>query len=367
MASSLLRLRWSGEKPRYFQEGNSGMNNSKSATSRSPGRNRAQHLPGISTRRLLALVTMGLALTLIVVPGVPDLFASALPSALPSAADEPPAAPATEAVADEPQKQLADKISGWIKDLGSDSWSTRQRARKALEKVGEEARSSLAVALKSDDPEIQEHAKELLATLDLKKKRPAPATILTGPAGNEELEKQVQRMIEEINRDLGRWSTPFGGFPTFPDPRNRPALGRNFIGPHGVSFGGEEDRGWSQSTEIRFSRDGQIVMESRSSSSSCSIEPLGVLLEECPEILTIHLPSLKDQGVLLAGVRDGSPAHQAGLRQHDILLSIGDQPVKSLKDARNLLMNKSIETLVGPVRVLRAGQRIEVKKPTTNR
>ena len=86
-----------------------------------------------------------------------------------------------------------------------------------------------------------------------------------------------------------------------------------------------------------------------------------MLLEECPEILTIHLPSLKDQGVLLAGVRAGSPAHQAGLRKHDILMSIGDQPVKSLKDARNLLMNKSIETLVGPVRVLRAGQRIEVK------
>jgi len=300
---------------------------------------------------------MGLALTLIVVPGVPDLFASAN-SATP---DEPPRTPATGKVTDEQHKQLSDKISGWVKDLGSDSWSTRQRARNALEKVGEEARSSLAVALKSDDPEIQAHAKELLETLDLQKKRPTPASIRTRPAGNEELEKQVREMIEEINRDLERWSTPFGRFPPFPAPRDHPALGRNFIGPRGVPFGGGEDRGWSQSTEIRISRDGQIVMESRSSSSSCSIEPLGVLLEECPEILTIHLPSLKDQGVLLAGVRAGSPAHQAGLRKHDILMSIGDQPVKSLKDARNLLMNKSIETLVGPVRVLRAGQRIEVK------
>lgn len=41
---------------------------------RSPGSSRAQHLPGTALQRVPALVTLGVALALFVVPGVPVLF-----------------------------------------------------------------------------------------------------------------------------------------------------------------------------------------------------------------------------------------------------------------------------------------------------
>ncbi|MEO2149268.1 MAG: hypothetical protein ABGY15_03660, partial [bacterium] len=50
---------------------------SKSEMNRSPGFPRAQHLPGTSHARVLVLVTLGVVLTLVVVPGVPVFTHSA--------------------------------------------------------------------------------------------------------------------------------------------------------------------------------------------------------------------------------------------------------------------------------------------------
>jgi len=65
-------------------------------------------------------------------------------------------------------------------------------------------------------------------------------------------------------------------------------------------------------------------------------------------------------GVRITGVRTGSPAEQAGLRGGDILIQLGDTPIKNLYDMTDALRaHQPGETVV--LVYLRDGQRIETK------
>ncbi len=59
---------------------------------------------------------------------------------------------------------------------------------------------------------------------------------------------------------------------------------------------------------------------------------LGISVAEVPEMLAAHLDLPKDQGVLVRIVGPGSPAEKAGLRLHDIVLEVADQPVAFHQD-----------------------------------
>jgi putative serine protease PepD len=54
-------------------------------------------------------------------------------------------------------------------------------------------------------------------------------------------------------------------------------------------------------------------------------------------------------GVRLSGVRSGSPADSAGMREGDILVGLGEHPITNLQDFQNALMSHA------------AGDRVEVR------
>ena len=55
---------------------------------------------------------------------------------------------------------------------------------------------------------------------------------------------------------------------------------------------------------------------------------LGVYTEEVGAALSSHL-KLKDQGLVIKKVVDGSPAEEAGLKKFDVLLKVGDKDIKA--------------------------------------
>ena len=51
-----------------------------------------------------------------------------------------------------------------------------------------------------------------------------------------------------------------------------------------------------------------------------------------PDILRAHLDIPDDEGVLVVHVAVDSPAERAGLKQHDVLLSVDGKPIRTLRD-----------------------------------
>ena len=76
---------------------------------------------------------------------------------------------------------------------------------------------------------------------------------------------------------------------------------------------------------------------------------LGIGVAPLPSVLTSHLPDVigKGRGVLVANVTAGSPADQAGLKKHDVLIRYGDQdlysPEQLVKRVRNDRPGKEVE------------------------
>src|SRR5262249_48820037 len=60
------------------------------------------------------------------------------------------------------------EIDRLIKQLGSDEFSERDAASKALDAIGEPAREALLKASRSDDAEVRQRAEHLLKALDVK-------------------------------------------------------------------------------------------------------------------------------------------------------------------------------------------------------
>jgi hypothetical protein len=77
---------------------------------------------------------------------------------------------------------------------------------------------------------------------------------------------------------------------------------------------------------------------------------LGVLISPVPEVLYDQMPELpRNQGVVVSHVLPGSPAAQAGLLRHDILLRYNDDPIRDCEHFARL------------IRAGRAGQRIKLE------
>ena len=89
---------------------------------------------------------------------------------------------------------------------------------------------------------------------------------------------------------------------------------------------------------------------------------LGIGVEPLPPILTSHLPDVisKGRGILIADVKDDSPAAKAGLRKHDVLIRYDDQdlysPEQLVKQVRNDKPGSEIE-----LEYVRAGKLNTVK------
>lgn len=334
-------------------------------------------------------MTTGVALALFVVPGVPVLlldtvqalgapvagFASESRTSEMTPSQDPVSHDPVAVVPQQPHSKIAPPVGAadkdtlqssnmdpWIADLGSESWRDRQRASAALTAAGESARAGLQRALTSEDPEVRAQARSILEVLELRKRlqhpvdgeipvpgsdrnpqgkvtieiggQPVAIDLLPRPfdpislAGRQDpfeamrrAEEQMKRMEQQLLRR----------FPSGRGWTRRTSLDRRL-------FPGREERGWITSSQVRITRDGQVILESHSSGSTTSIEPLGLTLEELHPSLRAHLPRLVEGGVIVSSVRDRSPAQAAGWKTHDVLTAIDGTPIGSLEDAQNHLL-----------------------------
>ena len=320
----------------------------RSLENRSPGSLRA-HLPSRrSLPTVLSLLTLGVALTLIVVPGVPAIFSQGV---IALASDDSPE-----------QEQELKLIEGWILDLSDDSWAIRSVARQLLIAKGQPARASLAKALVSPDPEVREQAQSIIEQLEQKKKQPQPKPRLDdgkGPVERRVIRLGSDRAIQiEIGPDgqvhiesdrLPQNTDPFEAIRAaeqrmkkmeqelqrqFPDP----FAGRSIFGPLDLFDGfGPGRNGWSGSSRFQVIRNGQTVIDTSTSSATMTVEPVGLQLETVHPALRAHLPQIGEEGLLISAVREGSRAESLGLQRWDLLISIGETPVSSFEQMEELL------------------------------
>jgi S1-C subfamily serine protease len=75
-------------------------------------------------------------------------------------------------------------------------------------------------------------------------------------------------------------------------------------------------------------------------------------------LLRAHCGASQQEGVEIWRVIPGGPAHQAGLREDDIILSLAAQPAASMDDVHQLLRHHP-SGLPLPLVLIRAGQHLE--------
>lgn len=71
-------------------------------------------------------------------------------------------------------------------------------------------------------------------------------------------------------------------------------------------------------------------------------DKLGASFESLTQDLQRQLNSRTTKGVVITGVAPGGPAHQAGLRRGDIIVSIAGKKVETAKDVRKILENTDL-------------------------
>jgi hypothetical protein len=82
---------------------------------------------------------------------------------------------------------------------------------------------------------------------------------------------------------------------------------------------------------------------------------LGVLLVNIPEGVRYHAPSLEGGGLMVEGVKPGSPAEAVGLKKYDLLAKFGDLKVFSAEHFVGLMKNQKPGDEV-TLEILRSGQ-----------
>lgn len=83
--------------------------------------------------------------------------------------------------------------------------------------------------------------------------------------------------------------------------------------------------------------------------------PLGLSLSPVPEVLYTHLPHLsRGRGLVVEKVTPRSPAQQAGLQPHDILVSYAGKPIASEAEFRRLVRAQGARSV--PLAVVRRGR-----------
>lgn len=88
---------------------------------------------------------------------------------------------------------------------------------------------------------------------------------------------------------------------------------------------------------------------------------LGVTAVEIPPTLAaqLDLPT-RNAGAYVARVRDGSPADKASIRSGDILLQVGDLPVRNPQGLLSIIEQSPVDQPLS-VQLIRDGQRVEVE------
>jgi hypothetical protein len=64
---------------------------------------------------------------------------------------------------------------------------------------------------------------------------------------------------------------------------------------------------------------------------------IGLVVEPIPEVVRDHFALNRGEGVRIAEVMNGGPAHRLGLQVNDIILSAGDKKIGSIEDLREVV------------------------------
>lgn len=288
----------------------------------------------------------------------------------PLAPDEPSSSPpATEpgATADDPAPDEAARARyrALVDALADPSYTVRERSTRDLVAAGEPALPELRRGLDSQDPELRRRAQSIIDEISrlaaAKEEEPGPGRrLLDLPELADPAFDEAVRRLDEIFRRFDPAHTPgealrrdrsFPGgelaeierrlaelraqfqrrFPRLPD------LDRSTL------LGGAEDAfsaidGFGAgSSRIQIWRDGQKVFDSSRDASFAEAPALGVVVESLHPSLRAHLPIPEGQGVLVADIAPGSRAESAGLRVHDILLTVDGTPIADAISLRKLL------------------------------
>ncbi|NRA75432.1 MAG: hypothetical protein HRU16_05770 [Planctomycetes bacterium] len=337
-----------------------------SSTNRNPESPRVQLLPRISLTGILSLVTLGVALTLIVIPGVPVVSSQEV---IAVATDDPePEQPDDSCQGDDtvPDQDLK-RIEGWILDLADDSWAVRRVARQQLIEKGDLARALIEPSLESPDLEVRAQAQSIIEQIDQNKKQPGPVVgfddgdgrverrvIRMGPDGSIQIEVGPDGQVHIVQDRPSRGTDPIEAIRDAEQQMRKleqemlrripdPLSGRSIFGPLDPlgPFGGLRGatNGWSGSTRFQVTRDGKTVVDSSTSSSMLILEPAGIAFETLQPSLRAHLPSLTEGGLLISRVGEGSYAESVGLQRWDILVSLGETPITSFEQIEKMLVD----------------------------
>jgi membrane-associated protease RseP (regulator of RpoE activity) len=82
------------------------------------------------------------------------------------------------------------------------------------------------------------------------------------------------------------------------------------------------------------------------------------LAPQIPEALRAHVDLPEGQGLLVTDVMPESPAAKAGVKVHDILIAVGDKPLKGVEDLIDAVEEAKESPLA--IEVLRAGKKVKI-------
>ena len=284
-----------------------------------------------------------------------------------------------------------ERLRGLVEDLGASSYRVREEATRQLLELGRAAIPFLEQGIESNDPERSWRAREVLE--QIRQQRPSVREDRLEdeernradrrgpfwrrgrlPMGPEFEMESLRRSLEDLERwmdevfdESRRRQTQFRRGRLF----DRSAFDRMFERMEAFgrdSVGGSEqlDR-WIEDLE-RFSeerghveiwRDGERIFDRTFGRESADSSAIGVVVETVEPALRAQLSLAEGEGLVVQRVREESRAAEAGIQQYDILLRVGNKPIRSAVDLRNAW--REAESSIS-VTVLRKGveQQIEI-------
>lgn len=292
--------------------------------------------------------------------------------------------------APKPAPAAPSEVEKLVADLGADNFETRESADRLLRKVGRPAIPALKKALESRDPEVRARARRILAEIEaaetpkpkaaprastMRMKVVTPAyTLDVGDDGvkfedraagktyeAESMEKFKEKYPDLVKQhDLDQWSfsvvpaRPLGlprlpGGEDFPDFDFGFGFDRQFddLLPPEFRKHLEEQRRLMDESLKRSRKEFEDLMrrydERRGEPPPPATPParsgakIGIEVDGVGDTLRAQLGLAEDEGVLVAGVGEGTPAAKAGLLKHDVIVAVNGQKVGNRWTLRRLV------------------------------